>query len=111
MTMIEELENREAELSAKLGPIYAEIGEVRRRLKTARSVEWIKANGATRYNVEQSDIPGLYFGTLPAFADYLASKPDRKRFAEWFGLIYHTDDLIAGRLPPNVHGRIWDLPE
>ena len=109
MTEVESLKKLEAELVSRLLPISDELDGVRHRLRKARSVEWIKAHEATRQNVELSDVPGIFFGNVWKFADFLRAKAGRRRFAEWNTVIYHTDDLLDGRMP-DMPGRIDDLP-
>ncbi len=107
---VEELEKWEAEFESTFLEISRDLKIVRSQFVKARSVAWIKANGVTRANVESSNVPGTFFGTVWKFVEFLKANPQRQRFAEWNTVIYYTEELIAGHMP-DMPGRYEDLPE
>jgi len=88
-----------AKFQSELEPMLKQMQVLCRKEQDALSQEFISANQITREQVELSggnDKP--WFGTVYEFGKWLAANP-KKPWAEWNGRIYHTIDLINGRMP------------
>jgi hypothetical protein len=94
-------------LKADVAPTLRLIQSLERDLVKAKSLEFIAVNAIKRADVESSDGHGTYFLTVWDFAAWLRTN-SKKRWAEWNTVIYHTSDLINGRMP-DMPARMDDL--
>jgi len=112
MRTIESIEAEIAGLVDNIKPLSARLAKLSDEFRACKSKQFIHVNGITRDNVEMSkgdDRP--WFGHVWKFAEWLRRKPEAKRWAEWNGRIYHTSDLLAGRMPDDMPGLVDDLPK
>ena len=87
-------------LEAEIQPLLQKLTGLRRQLETAESREFIAANGITRAEIQLSSGPGVpWFGDVGTFGAWLKAQPSVKRWAEWNGRVFHSADLISGRMP------------
>lgn len=101
--MTEEISKVKAELEAvnsQLCPLMERSHKLCAQLRYLESKEFVAVNQIRKSDVELSTGPDVeWFGTIWDFAKHLNAKPTRRRWAEWNTRIYHTSDLIAGRMP------------
>lgn len=92
--------SREIELlRSQILPLNDRLERLEREQDSLESEAFIAANKIRKADVEMSSGDGKpWFGTVMKFKDWLRGKSS-KRWAEWNGRIYHTSDLIAGRMP------------
>lgn len=93
---------------AELKPLMARLERLNRERADLESAEFIAANSIRKQDVELCGGEGKpWFGTSWEFGKWLASH-SKKVWAEWNGRIYHTTDLVNGRMP-DMKGRTSDL--
>lgn len=94
-------------LQASVKPLLDRIEALRGQRCIALSHEWIAANGVTRADVAVSDGPDVpFFNTLTAFAEWLRTTGNTRRWVEWNGVIYSAAEVAAGRMAREAPGRI-----
>lgn len=87
------------QIQAQMRPLMQRLDQLNHQLRKEKSAEWIRVNNVRLSDVELSsgdDKP--WFGMVSEFANWLKDN-STKRYAEWNDRIYHTSDLVAGRLP------------
>lgn len=107
-----ELELKIEGLRKEVEPILKRIRELTQEKQTIASKEFICINKLTKRNVEMSsgdDKP--YFGLIRDFIGWMRDNNCTKLCAEWNGTIYFTSDLLAGRMPHDMPGRIEHLQQ
>ena len=88
-----------AVIKKQLVPLIKEGNLLERELEDALSREFIEANNINKDDVQMSSGKGIpWLNTVYHFGEWLKTN-SKKRWAEWNGRIYRTDDLIAGRMP------------
>lgn len=113
-------EFNEAEILARLKKITPEIDVLKKEkwllvasLREGRSRRYIEEHNITRGDVEASrDSGGIQHCSVSQFAKCLTEKDPcvRKRYAEWNGVIYRTNDLIQCDLSEPV-ANVSELPK
>jgi len=98
-TRIEEIEQRRIKIAALMRPLEKEDGQLQRELGDLQSEQYIRINGITKANTQESNVPGKRFGIITEFGKWLAVNPNHRPWAEWNGRIYRSSDLIKGRMP------------
>lgn len=112
MRTIESIEAEIAGLEVQIGPLANRLQKLGAELRDCKSKQFISVNGITRDEVEMSSGDGKpYFGSVWGFTDWMRRKPNKKRWAEWNGRIYHTSDLLNGVMPDDMPGLVDDLPK
>ena len=107
--MIIDIEQAIKETEAQIAPLTARLERLRREKAERDSRSFIAVNKITRDDVEMSSGDGKpWFWIVGKFADWLSAN-SKKRWAEWNGRIYHTSDLLAGRMP-DMPGKVEHLP-
>lgn len=97
-------------LSANIAPTVREISRLNGELRKAKSVEFIRANGITKDQVELSDGEGKpHFMIITSFIDWMKQNNCQKRWAEWNTRIYSTSELFGGRMDPEAPGLMEDM--
>lgn len=94
---------------AELKPYQEKLHKLHLDHRTFKSKEFIRVNNIKRHDVQENmgkEIP--YFFTFNAFGEWLKTLSDRKPWAEWNGVIYRTEDVIAGRMT-EMPGLVEDL--
>lgn len=111
MSEIERLQREEAAILKEWKPLTDRLDAVRREIGRERSKAWIAQHQVRRDQIELSNKPGMpLFSIVWQFVDVLRAKPCRKRFVEWNGMLFRTEDLIAGRWE-DTYARLEDVPE
>lgn len=95
---IEQMSDEILGLELQIQPLAQQLETLRRDLRDAESRKFISANRITKSDVEFRDGDGKpYFSTCWEFSKWL-KEHSTKHWAEWNGIIYHTSDLMAGRM-------------
>lgn len=98
-----------SEVEAAIKPLSERLESLRRRKREEASRSFIAANNITASDVEMSSGDGKpWFGTVWKFGKWLKDQPKQKPWAEWNGRIYHSVDLMNGRMP-DMPGLAEDL--
>lgn len=106
-----EIETELAEIAAKMKPLMQRNTLLEAERTRLKSLEWIKANGVTRDQMQLSEEPGIrYFGDIGSFSYWLRATKSTKRFCEWNGRVHLTAEIIAGRFNRDAPGRIDEVP-
>ena len=88
-----------AALEIQLKPLLDRMATLRIQERDTLSREFIAANRITLDDVEMSSGDGKeWFPTSYQFGKWLADN-SKKIWAEWNGRIYHSADIINGRMP------------
>ena len=75
-----------------------------------RSMQFIELHGITLSDVQISEGEGVpYFGDIRTFSEWMKSTNCRKRFCEWNGRLYNTQEVINGFMEHDPPGRYEDL--
>lgn len=72
-----------------------ELTNQRDALQEQESKEWIRVNNITLENIERPEQQHWY---ISMFIEFLKNKKNCKKFCEWHGRIYYTNDVIQ-----NIH--------
>ena len=107
---LKQVESELVGFMGRLRPLQEQAFALHCEAVTLRSLAWIKANSVLFVEVELSsggDKP--YFDTLSRFVAWLRSRKHNRRFCEWDGRIYCTEELLAGRMENNASCRMIDL--
>lgn len=105
---IHEIETEIKNVEAEIAPLSTKLTTLKRQLSDTTSRNFVQANGITKDQVEMSSGDGKpRFGTCWEFGKWLKANSN-KRWAQWNTMIFHTADLVAGRMP-DTGGRIDDL--
>jgi len=96
---ISKLRNQLAEISGKIQPLIEQQQRLSATLRDLESKQFILTNQIKRGDVELSTGRKEWFGTIWDFAEHLKTMKDVKRWTEWNTRLYHTLDVINGRMP------------
>lgn len=106
---IETLEKEIEELEAKLKSLIELKSKRMRQLDTEKSKLFIQLHIITKYSVQRCDAEGMpYLGHITVFGEWLADNSS-KPWCCWNGMLYKTQEIVAGRMERYALGRYEDL--
>jgi hypothetical protein len=107
---VDSLEQEIKELEGKLKPLLELKAARARQLGAEKSRMFIKNHGITKESVQLCDDDGMpWMGDVYKFGRW-CKENSTKPWCCWNGLLYKTQEIIAGRMERNALGRYEDLP-
>jgi hypothetical protein len=104
--LVQQIEDTEATVK----PLLQKLEALRRERRDVESRLFIAANSIRRDEIESPDVEGKpWFGHVGAFVEWMKKTRCAKRWASWNGVIYHTSDLLKGKMP-DMPGLVEHLP-
>ena len=99
-THLESLQCEISELETTIAPLERKLAFLRRWRDDLLGRAFVEGHKIRREDVEFSEGEGKpRFGHICGFVKWLCAH-NTKDWAEWNTVIYRTEDLIAGRMPP-----------
>jgi hypothetical protein len=106
---IESLEKELEEIELKMQPLRSLREKRKRQLATEKSKKFIRENGITKELVQRCDDDGMpWMGDVYKFGEWMATNSTRP-WCCWNGLLYKSQEIIAGRMEREALGQYEDL--